>query len=66
MSVKDIQTFLMVAVVGVYICVERSGVYQDGYWAAPSAKISSILSEMSVLPLRPAPAAPSRRRPPSR
>ena len=66
MSVKEIQAFLMAAVAGVYICVERSGVHQDGYWVAPSARISSILSEMSVLPLRPAPAAPSRRRPPLR
>ena len=51
----------MVVVVGIDVRVEGSCVYQDGYDSTSDARISSIRIEMSLLPLRPAPAAPSRR-----
>ena len=51
----------MVAIIGVYIGVEGSRVDEGGYRVTSDARISSILSEMSVLPLRPAPAARRRR-----
>lgn len=55
----------MMSVVGVDVGVERPGVYQDRYLVTSAARSSSIRSEMSSRPLRPAPAARSRRsRPP--
>lgn len=58
---EESQAGMMVAIIGVYVGVERSRVYEGGYRLTSDARISSILSEMSVLPLRPAPAAPRRR-----
>ena len=52
---QECQAGMMVAVVGVYVGVDRTRVYESGYRVTSDARISSIRSEMSVLPLRPAP-----------
>jgi len=54
----------MVTVVGVDVGIQRSGVDQESYRSTSAARISSIRSEMSSRPLRPAPAA-ANLRPPS-
>ncbi|MGH3328514.1 MAG: hypothetical protein ACRDPT_12085 [Streptomycetales bacterium] len=54
----------VVAVVGVDVGVERPGVDDDGYGVTSVRKISSMRSDTSVRPLRPAAAAPRRRGPP--
>ena len=65
MRQKKIKGTAVMSVVGVDIGVERSGVDQDRYWVTSTARSSSIRSEMSSRPLRPAPAARSWRfRPP--
>lgn len=53
------------AVVGIDVGIERSRINQKGYGATSAARISSMRSEMSSRPLRPAAAAPRCRwRPP--
>lgn len=65
MGLQEIQRCLVVSIVSIDVGVQRSGVdEQRGYGATSAAKISSIRSEMSLRPLRPAPAAPKVRRPP--
>ncbi len=54
---QEFKRLAMVAVVGIDVGVERSGVDQSGYFATSAARISSMRSEMSWRPLRPAPAA---------
>ena len=52
----------VVGVVGIDVGVERSGVDDDcPYRSTSVARISSMRSETSLRPLRPAPAAPRRR-----
>jgi hypothetical protein len=63
MRLKQFQARRMMEVVGVDIGVEGAGIDDDGYRSTSAWRISSIRSEMSACPLRPAPAA-SRRRPP--
>lgn len=54
----------VVSVVGVDVCVQRAGVDgEGGYRLTSAARISSIRSDTSWRPLRPAAAAPRRRRP---
>lgn len=57
MGQEEVKGVVMVPVVGVDVGVERSGVDQDRYFATSAARISSMRSEMSSRPLRPAPAA---------
>ena len=59
MGQEEFKRLVMVSVVGVDVGVERPGVDQDRYFATSAARISSIRSEMSSRPLRPAPAARS-------
>lgn len=59
MCQEEIKGLVMVPVVGVDVGVERPGVDQDRYLATSAARISSIRSEMSSRPLRPAAAARS-------
>jgi hypothetical protein len=54
---EQLQAGEMMAVVGVDRGVEGAGVDNDRYLGTSAARISSIRSEMSVRPLRPAPAA---------
>lgn len=62
---QEVERRRMVAVVGVDIGVEGSCVDQDRFRGTSAARISSIRSEMSSQPLRPAAAARRwRRRPP--
>ena len=56
-SEQEVKRLAMVAVVGIDVGVERSGVDQRGYLTTSAARISSMRSEMSSRPLRPAPAA---------
>jgi hypothetical protein len=64
MSLQKLQRGVVMGVVGVDVGVERTGVDEDpGYRFASAARISSMLSDTSVLPLRPALAAPRRRGP---
>lgn len=62
-SFQQIRAGLVMLVVGVDIRVQRTGVDYEGYDATSLARISSMRSEMSCRPLRPAPRAPSTRRP---
>jgi hypothetical protein len=63
MGLEQFECGEVVCVVGVDVCVERSSVDdKGGYRATSAARISSMRSETSLRPLRPAPAAPSRRR----
>ena len=57
MGEQELKRLAVVAVVGIDVGVERSGVDQGGYLATSAARISSMRSEMSSRPLRPAPAA---------
>ena len=59
MGQEEIKGLVMVPVIGVDVGVERPCVDQDRYLATSAARISSILSEMSSRPLRPAAAARS-------
>lgn len=54
----------MMPIIRIDIRIERPRVDDEGYDAASVARISSMRSEMSSCPLRPAPAAASLRRPP--
>lgn len=54
---QQFERFGVVAIVGVDVGVEGSGVDQRGYVGTSAARISSMRSEMSSRPLRPAPAA---------
>ncbi len=58
---QELERFGVVAVVGIDVGVERSRVDEEGYRATSAARISSMRSEMSSRPLRPAPAARRRR-----
>lgn len=63
MGFEKFQRGCVVRVVGVDVGVERPGVDDErGYRPTSEARISSMRSETSLLPLRPAAAAPSRRR----
>ncbi len=65
MCLEQLERCLVVSVVAVDVGVERPGVDEQGrYRRTSAARISSIRSETSCCPLRPALAAPSRRRPP--
>jgi hypothetical protein len=62
---QELERFGVVPVVGVDVGIERPGVDEEGYRATSAERISSMRSEMSSRPLRPAPAARRRRwRPP--
>lgn len=65
MRLQQLEAGGMMGVVGVDVGVERSGVDDQRDGAISEARISSIRSETSLCPLRPAPAAPRRRRPPA-
>jgi uncharacterized membrane protein HdeD (DUF308 family) len=61
---QELERLLVMRVVGVDVGVERAGVDDDpGYRRTSAARISSMRSDTSVRPLRPAFAAPRRRRP---
>lgn len=63
MGLEQLEARGVVRVVSVDVGVQRPGVDdQRGYEATSAAKISSMRSETSLRPLRPAPAAPRRRR----
>ena len=63
MGFEKFQRGRVVRIVGIDVGVERTGVDDDrGYRPTSAARISSMRSETSLLPLRPAAAAPSRRR----
>lgn len=62
---EQLQAGGVVDVVGVDVGVKGAGVDDQCDWAISAARISSILSEMSLCPLRPLAAAPSCRRPPA-
>jgi len=55
----------VIAVVGVDVGVERAGVDEEGYGVTSAARISSMRSEMSSRPLRPAAARNRRGGPPT-
>ena len=57
---EELQRRVVIAVVRVDIGVQRAGVDQKNYGATSAARISSMRSEMSSRPLRPAPAARNR------
>lgn len=60
---QQLKAGIVVSIVCVDVRVERSSVDDEpGYRATSVARISSIRSDTSLRPLRPAPAAPSRRR----
>ena len=59
---KEREAGFMMAVVGVDIGVKRAGIDYECDCETSLARISSMRSEMSERPLRPAPAAPSLRR----
>lgn len=58
---QQLERFTVMAVVGVDVGVEGAGVDEEGYRVTSAARISSMRSEMSSRPLRPAPAARSLR-----
>lgn len=63
MCFEEFQRWPVVGIVSIDVRIERPSVDdQRGYCATSAARISSIRSEMSVRPLRPAPAAPRVRR----
>jgi hypothetical protein len=63
-GLEQLERRRVVCIVGVDVRVERPGVDDDpGYRSTSAARISSMRSETSETPLRPAFAAPSRRRP---
>lgn len=65
MRQEEIKGLVVVPVVGVNVSIKRPGIDQDRYLATSAVRSSSIRSAMSSRPLRPAPAARSRRsRPP--
>ena len=59
MSLQQLKAGCMMTIVGVHVRVERAGIHQQRYRPGSSLRISSICSEMSSRPLRPAPAAMS-------
>jgi hypothetical protein len=62
-SFEQLERGVVVSVIGVDVGIERPGVDDErGYCATSAARISSIRSETSLRPLRPAAAAPNRRR----
>jgi len=65
MGQEEIEGVAVMPVIGVDVGEERPSVDEDCYFATSAASISSMRSEMSSRPLRPAPAARRRRaRPP--
>ena len=58
---QELERFGVMAVVGIDVGIQRSRVDEEGYRVTSAARISSIRSEMSSRPLRPAPAARRRR-----
>ncbi len=63
MRLEKFECGAVMGIVGIDVGVQRPGVDDDrGYRATSAARISSMRSETSLRPLRPAPAAPSRRR----
>jgi len=64
MRFEELQRWRVVGIVGVDVRIQRPCIDdQRRYRATSAARISSTRSEMSVRPLRPAPAAPRIRRP---
>lgn len=62
-GLKKVQRRRVVGIIGIDVGVQRPGVDdQRGDGAVSAARISSMRSEMSGRPLRPAPAAPNLRR----
>jgi hypothetical protein len=61
MRLEEPTTGVVMAVVGIDVSVERSGVNEERYRPASLARISSIRMEMSSWPLAPAAAAPNLR-----
>lgn len=64
MGLQEVCTCLMMPVVGIDIGIKRTGIDNESYDATSLRRISSIRSEMSCCPLRPAARAPRTRRPP--
>jgi hypothetical protein len=60
---KEVHAFVVMIVVRVDVGIERTGIDEDGYWVTSSRRISSIRTETSCEPLRPAAVAIIRRRP---
>ena len=65
MRLEECPASRMVTIVSVNVGVERAGVDESAYRRTSAARISSTRSETSSSPLRPNPAARSRRRPPT-
>jgi hypothetical protein len=63
MGLEEVETFAVMVVAGVNVRVQRTSVDEEGYCDASSRKISSMRTEMSWQPLRPAAAAINFRRP---
>jgi len=62
-SLEELEAFVVVVVVRVDVRVERPSVDDECYRTTSARRISSIRTETSPTPLRPAPAASSARRP---
>lgn len=63
MRFEELKSFNVVVIVGVDVGIQRSGADKDRYRVTSSRRISSIRTETSWDPLRPAAAAIIRRRP---
>jgi hypothetical protein len=63
MGLQKFKAFPVMPVVSIDVGVERPGIDDEGDQATSDRRICSICSETSDKPLRPAPAAKSRRRP---
>ena len=63
MFLEEFEAFGMMPVVPIDVGIQGTGIDQEGYEATSARRILSICSETSDRPLRPAPAASSRRRP---
>jgi hypothetical protein len=63
MRLEEIEALLVMPVVAIDVGVEGAGIDNEGYEATSARRICSIRSDTLDWPLRPAPAARSRRRP---
>ncbi len=63
MGFEEVDAFVVMIVVRIDVGIERTGIDEDGYLDTSSRRISSIRTETSCDPLRPAAVAIMRRRP---
>jgi len=63
MGLQQLEAFGVMVVIRVDVRVQRTGVNQQSYRRTSARRISSIRTDTSAAPLRPAPAASRRRRP---